>query len=59
MSLSARLKYSLECFENGKNKIKYVSKAEGSLSAKDSCERGSWALCRVMTHTKDADESLQ
>jgi len=56
MSLIARLKYSLEYFKNGRKKM-YVSKAEGSLSAKDLCERGSWAFCRVVTHTKKADES--
>lgn len=37
----------------------YASKAKGSLSAKDSCERGSWAFCRAVTHTKEADESFQ
>lgn len=34
----------------------YVSKAESSLSAKDSCERGSWAFCSY--ETKEADESF-
>lgn len=58
MSLIARLKYSLECFKNGRKKKMHVSKAEGSLSAKDLCERGSQAFCRVMTHTKEADESF-